>query len=102
MDYKEAVVVFENGYCEHLKDAISNRKKIRNDMIGKGEKIESAKLCILGSKAISVVVSVDSKVNSILQTLIYSILIYKLFSNIVISECKNVTSYAIRKYTFAN
>lgn len=64
MDYKGAVVVFENGHCENLKEAINNRKKNR-DGINVDETVKFSKLCILRSKAICVIVSVDSKLNLI-------------------------------------
>lgn len=90
VDYKKTVVVLENGHCEHLQDAIINRKTKRSGIIDDGETIESVKLHLLGSKAICIIVSVNSKVNviyaSYYKTLIYTILIYKVFSNIVISE----------------
>ncbi|CAI6346661.1 unnamed protein product [Macrosiphum euphorbiae] len=61
LDYKGAVAVFENGHCECLKEAIGNRKKIRDAVINDGETIELAKLCIFRTKAICIIVSVDSK-----------------------------------------
>lgn len=70
LDYKGAIAVFENGHCEHLKDAISNRKKIRNGIINDDETIELTKLCIFRSKAICIVVSVNSKVNVIYNLLL--------------------------------
>lgn len=61
LDYKGAVAVFENGHCECLKEAIGNRKKIRDAVINDGETIELAKLCIFRTKAICIIVSVDEK-----------------------------------------
>jgi len=65
LDYKGAVAVFENGHCECLKEAIGNRKKVRDAVINDGETIELAKLCIFRTKAICIIVSVDDKVNLI-------------------------------------
>lgn len=65
LDYKGAVAVFENGHCECLKEAISNRKKEKDTVINDGETIELARLCIFRTKAICIVVSVDEKVNLI-------------------------------------
>lgn len=62
VNYKGAVAVFENGHCECLKEAIGNRKKVRVGVINDDEVIESAKLCVFRSKAICVIVSVNSKV----------------------------------------
>ncbi|VVC44288.1 Hypothetical protein CINCED_3A023211 [Cinara cedri] len=60
LDYKGAVAVFENGYCECLKEAISNRKKNRVSIINDGEIIEFSKLCFFKKKAICIIVSVDN------------------------------------------
>lgn len=65
LDYKGAVAVFENGHCECLKEAIGNRKKIRDAVINDSETIELAKLCIFRTKAICIIVSVDEKANII-------------------------------------
>lgn len=56
------MAVFENGHCECLNEAIGNRKKVRISIINDGETIELTKLCIFRTKAICIVVSVDSKV----------------------------------------
>uniref|UniRef100_A0A2S2QS93 Nucleolar protein 11 n=1 Tax=Sipha flava TaxID=143950 RepID=A0A2S2QS93_9HEMI len=61
LDFKGAIAVFENGHCECLNEAIGNRKKVRVSVINDGETIELTKLCILRTKAICIVVSVDSK-----------------------------------------
>ncbi|KAL4122047.1 hypothetical protein QTP88_014452 [Uroleucon formosanum] len=61
LDFKGAVAVFENGHCECLKEAIGNRKKIRDAVINDDETIELANLCIFRTKAICIIVSADSK-----------------------------------------
>lgn len=65
LDYKGAVAVFENGHCECLKEAIGNRKKVRVAVIDDDETIELAKLCIFRTKAMCIIVSVNSKVSVI-------------------------------------
>lgn len=55
-------MVFENGHCECLKDAISNRKKLQFSDINDGNVVELAKLCVFRTKALCIIVSVDSKV----------------------------------------
>lgn len=75
MDYKGVVAVFENGYCECLEEAISNRKTNRVSVINDGEIIEFSKLCFFRKKALCIIVSVDNNVNCILFILHIHLLI---------------------------
>ncbi|XP_050519943.1 nucleolar protein 11 [Daktulosphaira vitifoliae] len=68
-DYQNTIVVFENGCCECLKDAIRNRKNIKTAVLGENENIEFSKLCLFRAKAICVIVSVDNKKVKTLNTI---------------------------------